>query len=47
MRKRGFIGTPRYACLAAHNGIMQRPKDDLESLLYVIGTMYKKKAPWF
>lgn len=46
-KKRGFIGTPRYASLAAHNGCAQKPKDDIESLLYVLGTIYMKKAPWF
>lgn len=42
----GFIGTPRYASLAAHRGIHQAPKDDIESLLYVLGFIYLKRAPW-
>lgn len=46
-KKRGFVGTPRYANLAAHKGAVQYPKDDIESLLYVLGTLYMKKAPWF
>lgn len=28
-KKRGFIGTPRYASIAAHNGQIQTPKDDI------------------
>lgn len=46
-KKRGFVGTPRYASLAAHHGLVQKPKDDIESLLYVMGSIYTKKAPWF
>ena len=45
-KKRGFIGTPRYASIAAHQGFIQTPKDDIESLFYVIGYLAKKKAPW-
>jgi hypothetical protein len=26
---RGFVGTPRYASLAAHLGLAQKPKDDI------------------
>ena len=46
-RKRGFVGTPRYASVAAHKGTIQGPKDDIESMLYVLGSMVAKKAPWF
>lgn len=46
-KKIGFIGTPRYASIAAHQGIAQNPKDDIESLLYVLGFLKKKRAPWF
>ena len=28
-KKRGFIGTPRYASIAAHHGQIQMPKDDI------------------
>lgn len=28
-RKKGFIGTPRYASIAAHKGETQMPKDDI------------------
>jgi serine/threonine protein kinase len=46
-KKQGFVGTPRYASLAAHNGFIQQPKDDIESLLYIVGALYSKKGPWF
>lgn len=28
-KKRGFVGTPRYASLASHRGVCQTPKDDI------------------
>ena len=28
-KKKGFIGTPRYASVAAHQGLAQGPKDDI------------------
>lgn len=28
-KKRGFVGTPRYASCAAHKGECQKPKDDI------------------
>ena len=43
---KGFIGTPRYASLQAHNNIYQSKKDDLESLMYLIAFLYLKKLPW-
>lgn len=46
-KRRGFIGTPRYASLAAHNGECQTGKDDIESLLYILAFFYMKKLPWF
>ena len=45
-KKRGFIGTPRYASLAAHKGLPQRSKDDIESLMYLLAFLYMKKLPW-
>lgn len=45
-QKKGFIGTPRYASCAAHEGLPQIPKDDIECLLYVLGFVYKKTMPW-
>lgn len=41
-----FIGTPRYASLAAHDGEVIRFKDDLESLLYVLIYVGKRQLPW-
>lgn len=43
----GFIGTPRYASIAAHKNFAQNKKDDIESLFYVLAFMYLKKLPWF
>jgi len=34
--KKSFIGTTRYASIAAHKGYEIGRKDDLESLMYVI-----------
>lgn len=45
-KKRGFIGTPRYASLAAHKGLVQKSKDDIESLMYLLAFLYMKKLPW-
>ena len=45
-KKRGFIGTPRYASLTAHKGKFQTPRDDLESIMYVLAYLYMKKLPW-
>lgn len=43
---RGFIGTPRYASVRAHNMLEQSKKDDLESLFYNIAYLYYQKLPW-
>ena len=45
-KKRGFIGTPRYASLSAHKGKAQTGKDDVESLIYLLSFLYSKKLPW-
>lgn len=41
-----FIGTPLYGSVAAHQGIPQGPKDDLESFGYVIVKLLTGFLPW-
>lgn len=41
-----FIGTVYYASVAAHKGLEQARKDDLESLAYVLVRLIKGKLPW-
>ena len=43
---RGFIGTPRYASIQAHQMMSQSKKDDIESLFYNIAYLYYQKLPW-
>lgn len=45
-KKKGFIGTPRYASISAHLGQDQSKKDDIESLLYNLAFLYFKSLPW-
>ena len=43
----GFVGTITYAPISAHLGISQSPKDDLESLGYVLMKwMMNGRLPW-
>lgn len=42
----GEIGTIKYCPLASHYGFDQYPKDDLESLGYILAYMVSKKLPW-
>ena len=42
----GIIGTAKYCPLASHYGNEQFPKDDLESLGYVLIYLIKGALPW-
>ena len=43
---RGFVGTPRYASVRAHNMMDQGKRDDLESLFYNLAYLYYRRLPW-
>lgn len=42
----GLVGTAKFCSLASHKGIEQFPKDDLESLGYVLISLTTGKVPW-
>lgn len=42
----GEIGTIKYCPLASHYGLEQYPKDDLESLGYLLVYLVTKQLPW-
>lgn len=43
----GEIGTIKYCPLASHYGLEQFPKDDLESLGYLLVYLASKDLPWY
>ncbi len=42
----GEIGTIKFCPKASHYGLQQYPKDDLESLGYLLAYISAKKLPW-
>ena len=45
-KKQSFVGTPRYASKNAHIGQPLGPLDDIESLLYILIFLIKRRLPW-
>jgi hypothetical protein len=42
----GLVGTAKYCPIASHYGLEQYPKDDLESLGYVLLYYVTGSLPW-
>ena len=45
-RNKNFVGTQKFASIAAHDGVEVSRKDDLESLFYLFIYLAKGKLPW-
>lgn len=45
-RNKSFVGTQKFASIAAHDGVEVSRKDDLESLFYIFIYFAKGKLPW-
>jgi len=41
-----LIGTARYASIPAHEGVEQAPRDDLESMCYIMLYLLRGGLPW-
>lgn len=41
-----FLGTPSFASINVHQGIMSSRRDDMESMMYVILFLLRGKLPW-
>ena len=43
---KSLTGTPRYASVHTMDGVEQARRDDLESLLYILVYLHRRKLPW-